>query len=126
MRMRLADLDVLVVDDHEAMRAVLTRARPAAGVARVRAAADGAAALTLLGERGADVIVVDRNMPEMDGLAFVAAVRADPKLAGARVIMLSGHAEAAHAEAARAAGADAVLVKPVSPRELMAAIAAAL
>src|SRR5688572_17467137 len=124
MRMRLADLDVLVVDDHEAMRAVLTRVLNAAGVTKVRTAADAPAALALLGERPADVIVADRNMPDMDGLTFIAAVRSDPALAGARVVMLSGHADAAHAEAARAAGVDAVLVKPVSPRELMAAIMA--
>jgi DNA-binding response OmpR family regulator len=119
-----ADLDVLIVDDHEAMRAVLMRGLVAAGVGCVRAAADGEAALALLRERPAGVIVVDRHMPGMDGLAFVAAVRGETALADARILMLSGASDASHAEAAQAAGADAVLMKPVTPRELLSAIAA--
>jgi two-component system chemotaxis response regulator CheY len=110
------------VDDHEAMRAVLARALSAAGVARVRATADAAEALALLRERRANLILTDQTLPGMDGLAFIAAVRADAALAGARIVMISGHADAVHAEAARSAGADAVLEKPVSPRALMAAI----
>ena len=122
--MRLADLDVLIVDDHDAMRAMLARALDAAGVRRVRTAANAASALAQLTQRAADLVLADRNMPGTDGLSFVAAVRANPALRTARIIMISGHAGAEHAEAARAAGADAVLTKPVSPRALIAAIAA--
>jgi len=122
--MRLEDLDVLIVDDHEAMRTMLTRGLTAAGVACVRTAAGGGEALALLHERAANVILADQNMPEMDGIAFVAAVRALPPFAAARILRLSGAVGTRHAEAARAAGADAVLVKPASPRELLAAIAA--
>jgi CheY-like chemotaxis protein len=118
------DLDVLIVDDHEAMRAMLTRGLTAAGVGRVRAASDGVEALALLRERPANVILADRNMPGMDGLAFAAAVRAEPALAAARILMLSGAVGAHHTEAARAAGVDAVLAKPATPREVLAAIAA--
>ncbi len=124
MRMRLEDLDLLIVDDHEAMRTMLVRGLTAAGVGRVRAAGGGAEALALLRERPADVILADQNMPEMDGLAFIAAVRAEPALAAARVLMLSGAVGTRHVEAARAAGADAVLTKPASPRDLLAAIGA--
>ncbi|MGD9981298.1 MAG: response regulator [Hyphomonadaceae bacterium] len=120
----LADLDVLIVDDHEAMRALLSRVLTKAGVARVRTAADGDEALARLAERPATLILADQNMPGMDGLRFVAAVRADASLGAPRIIMVSGHAGAAHAEAARTAGADAVLVKPVAPRDLLAAIEA--
>jgi two-component system chemotaxis response regulator CheY len=122
--MPLADLDVLIVDDHEAMRAMLARALGAAGVQHVRAAADAPSALGQLRQRRADLILADHNMPGEDGLSLIAAVRGDAKLRGARIIMISGHADAGHAEAARSAGADAVLVKPVSPRELMSTIAA--
>jgi two-component system chemotaxis response regulator CheY len=115
-------LDVLIVDDHEPMRAMLRKVLERAGVNSVRDAASGKAALELLQERGAQLILVDQTMPEMDGLALVQRVRADSSSAGARIIMLTGRADAAHAEAARKAGVDAVLVKPVAPSELLAAI----
>lgn len=120
--MELAGLDALIVDDHEAMRALLARVLSKAGVERVRTAASAAEALAALGERPAALILADRNMPGMDGLAFVAAVRADPALSAAKVIMVSGTAGADHTAAARAAGADAVLIKPVTMGDLLTAI----
>jgi two-component system chemotaxis response regulator CheY len=118
----LADLDVLIVDDHEAMRTLLSRVLAKAGVARLRTAADGADALAQLSHRPASLILVDQNMPGMNGVAFINAVRSDPALSPARIITISGNTASEHAASARAAGADAVLVKPVSPRDLIVAI----
>lgn len=115
-------LDVLIVDDHEPMRAMLRKVLERAGVGSVRDAASGKAALELLRERGAQLVLVDQTMPEMDGLALVERLRSDPSCAGMRIVMLTGRADAAHAEAARRAGVDAMLVKPVAPSELLAAI----
>jgi len=117
-----ADLDVLIVDDHEAMRTLLVRVLEKSGVTRVRTAADGFEALALLTAQPADLILVDQAMPGMDGISFVVAVRGNPMFGAPRVIMVSGNANAEHAAAARAAGADTILVKPVSPRDLLAAI----
>ncbi|MCX7358398.1 MAG: response regulator [Alphaproteobacteria bacterium] len=120
--MELADLDVLIVDDHEAMRALLTRVFTKVGVAKLRAAASANEALTALRARPASLILADKNMPGMDGLAFLAEVRGESAFGAPKIIMLSGDASSAHADAARAAGADAVLVKPVPPSALLAAI----
>jgi CheY-like chemotaxis protein len=120
--MTLAELDVLIVDDHEAMRTLISRVLVRAGVKRVRAAANGAEALETLRERPAALVLADQNMPGMDGLAFIRALRADQALGAPRIIMVSGQTSAEHADAARAAGADAMLVKPVSPRDLLQAI----
>jgi CheY-like chemotaxis protein len=117
-----ADLDVLIVDDHEAMRTLLTRVLQKAGVERVRTAAGGGEALAALRERPASLVLADQNMPGMDGLALLAAVRGDTALSAVRFIMISGHASAEYATQARAAGADAMLVKPVSVRDLLATI----
>lgn len=120
--MDLADLDVLIVDDHEAMRALLTRVFAKVGVTKLRTAESADAALAALRERPAELIIADKNMPGMDGLAFLAAVRGERAFGAPKIVMLSGDASSAHAEAARAAGADAVLVKPVPPSALLAAI----
>lgn len=120
----LADLSVLIVDDHEAMRTLLVRVLTKAGVTRVRAAADGFEALALLTAQPANLILADQAMPGMDGISFVVAVRGNPLFGEPRVIMVSGNTNAEHATAARAAGADVLLVKPVTPRDLLAAIEA--
>lgn len=120
----LAALEILIVDDHEAMRAVLERSLRRAGAEHVRTATDGQSALTLLAEQPAALILADQRMPGMDGLAFIAAVRSDAALASARILMITGAADTETAAAARAAGADAVLVKPIAPSALLEAIAA--
>ena len=118
----VAVFDVMIVDDHEAMRALLTRVFTKVGVTRLRALASSADALAALRERPAALILADKNMPGMDGLAFLAAVRGESAFGAPKIIMLSGDASSAHADAARTAGADAVLVKPVPPSALLAAI----
>ena len=122
--MQLSDLDVLIVDDHEAMRAMLRVVFTRAGAARVRDAASGAEALALIAESAPSLILTDRRMPEMDGLTFITHVRATLEPDICRIIIISGQADAEAREAAHAADADALLVKPVSPRDLLAAIEA--
>lgn len=116
------NLDVLIVDDHEPMRALLRTVLERAG-AMVRTAESGAEAMGLLDEGGADLVICDQNMPGMSGTELVQTLRADARHARARVIMVSGRAEAAFTEAARSAGVDRVLVKPILPSTLIATIA---
>jgi two-component system, chemotaxis family, chemotaxis protein CheY len=111
----LATLDALIVDDHEPMRAMLRKVLERTGFGSVREAASGAEALAALQERPAQLILVDRNMPGMTGADFIACAREDGS--SARIVMITGDARA------EVSGADALLVKPVSPRELLAAIA---
>jgi two-component system chemotaxis response regulator CheY len=113
-------LSVLIVDDHEAMRALLRKVLERAGIDDVRDAQNGASGLAMLGERSADLILVDQTMPQMDGVTFVEHARAAGS--AARIAMITGRGDARTSDAARAAGADAVLVKPVAPRDLLAAI----
>ena len=107
-------LDVLIVDDHEPMRAMLRKVLERAGVGAVREAASGEEALMALQARPAQLILVDQNMPGMSGAAFAARVREGGS--SARIVMITGDARA------EGVGADALLVKPISPRDLLAVI----
>jgi CheY-like chemotaxis protein len=108
-------IDVLVVDDHESMRRIIQELLKAFGLPHTREAGDGEAALRLLAEKPADVIITDLKMPRMDGIAFALKLRADddPRLAEIPMIMVTGHANASRVIAARNAGLNEFIVKPI-------------
>lgn len=102
----------LVIDDSRATRAVLKRMLTGIGYDVVEAP-HGRAALDLLATEGLpDVALVDWNMPEMDGLAFVRAVRADPSLERLPLVMVTTESEPAQVVRALSAGADEYAMKP--------------
>ena len=80
-------LTVLVADDEFAVLEVLSMALEGEGH-RVLKAGDGADALRVLAGQPCDVVVCDQMMPVMNGVALVAAMRADPRLADIPVIMI--------------------------------------
>ena len=88
----------------------------------VHIAIDGIDGLECARKRRFDVVVADVNMPGMDGLAMVQALRADPRTAGVGVLMITGDRSPDRQAAAFAAGADAYLLKPVDPRRLAATV----
>jgi two-component system chemotaxis sensor kinase CheA len=95
---------VLLVDDSPFFRDMLTPVLQAAGYA-VTAASSGAEALALLNEgRVFDVAVTDTEMPDMDGFAFAAAVRAQPRTADLPIIALSSAVSADAIERGRKVG----------------------
>ncbi|MBK8542799.1 MAG: hypothetical protein IPL62_04035 [Caulobacteraceae bacterium] len=120
--MDLADLDVLIVDDHEAMRALLTRVLTKAGVTNFRTPQ----APPRPGVTARTASNGDHRRQEHAGHGWVGVscrqCAARARLARRRSSCSGGDASAAHAAAARAAGADMVLVKPVPPSALLAAI----
>ena len=71
-----------------------------------------------------DVIVSDVNMPGMGGVAMVKAIRADPRTAGVRILMLTSEASVECETEGLAAGADDYILKPVEPRRLAARVKA--
>lgn len=90
-------------------------------------AADGAEGLDAAArDPGLDAMVVDINMPGMDGLEFIRRLRGELGMTSVPVLVCSTEAAEADREAARRAGADAFLPKPWTPPELLAAVAARL
>lgn len=115
---------VVLVDARPDRRAVMRQVFEHSGVdAAVIGEADGETdAIALVEQHGAGLAVVELPSPVQDGLATVAALRHRfPDLA---IVVISFNTDAAVKEQARAEGADAYLVKPVSAREVVAAIPA--
>jgi two-component system chemotaxis response regulator CheY len=105
-------MQALVVDDSRAMRAILTRLMTGLGF-DVAQASDGQEALDALdaGLRP-DVALVDWNMPVMDGLSFIKAVRARDDLRGITLMMVTTESEHGQIVRALAAGAHEYVIKP--------------
>lgn len=102
----------LVVDDSRVARMLLARELTAAAFA-VRQAANGAEGLSVLG-RGPvpDLVLVDWNMPEMNGLEFLRLMKAEPRWKSVPVLMVTSETEAGNMAAALEAGAAEYLMKP--------------
>ncbi|MGZ3446895.1 MAG: response regulator, partial [Myxococcaceae bacterium] len=121
----LAELPrVLVADDNADMRDYLVRLLE--GRYEVEVVGNGTHALVAARRRRPDLVLTDVMMPFLDGFGLVSAIRADSELKETPVLMLSARAgEEARSEGLEA-GADDYLVKPFSPRELLARIDAHL
>ncbi len=107
-------MHALVVDDSRAMRSILARLMTGLGF-EVSQAGDGAEALTVLeGGVRPDVILVDWNMPVMDGLTFIKTVRGREDLRDISLMMVTTESEQAQIVRALAAGAHEYVIKPFS------------
>jgi PAS domain S-box-containing protein len=120
---------VLVVDDNAAHRSILADVLSSWSL-RPTLAGDAATALDILRQAAARstpfaVVLIDAHMPDVDGFTLAAAIRADPALRAAAVMMLSPGDTAGDARC-RVLGIRAQLRKPFGPRELCNAIAEAL
>jgi DNA-binding response OmpR family regulator len=108
---------VLIAEDEEAILASLEFVVRGAGH-EARCARDGEEALAALAEWRPDLVLLDVMLPRASGLEVCAAIRADPRLAATRVLMLSARGASGDVARGLAAGADGYVVKPFSTREL--------
>jgi chemosensory pili system protein ChpA (sensor histidine kinase/response regulator) len=113
----------LVVDDSITMRRVTQRLLERRG-AKVYTARDGLDAITVLQEHNVDVILLDIEMPRMDGYQFATHVRNDPKLRGLPIIMITSRSGEKHRAKAIEIGVNDYLSKPYQESQLIAAIEA--
>jgi len=102
----------LVIDDSKAMRIILKQILQSIG-GTVEEAGNGKEGLEKLKTMGnADLVLVDWNMPEMNGLDFVRAVRANPTYRQLPLMMVTTETEASQMGKALAAGANEYVMKP--------------
>jgi signal transduction histidine kinase/DNA-binding response OmpR family regulator len=127
-RVNLRGLHALIVDDSHANRTVLHHQLASWGVTSA-SAADGPQALAMLETavkqgRLYDLALLDFQMPSMDGLELARAIRANPALAGVKLLLLTSAAQRGDGQRAREAGIDVYLTKPVRQTQLFGCLIA--
>lgn len=106
----------IVIDDSSAMRMILRRIVTKLGF-EVDEAVNGRDALDKLNaaDQVPEVALIDWNMPEMNGLEFIQAVRSDPRYSRLTLLMVTTESEQSQIVRALAAGAHEYLIKPFTP-----------
>ena len=112
---------ILTIDDSRTMRELLRAALDKAGF-HVIQAEDGLHGLEVLRASEPDVIITDINMPRMNGLEFIEAVRVDETRRAIPIIVLTTESDEAKKMEGKAAGATGWIVKPFDQTKLVAVV----
>ena len=112
---------ILVVEDHEDNRRILRDLLSATGYEMIEAE-DGAQGVAAAKAERPDLILMDIQLPVLDGYEATRKIKADPALADIPIIVVTSYALSGDEGKAQAAGCDAYVTKPYSPRQLLATI----
>jgi len=113
---------ILIVDDSQSVRKMVEFALKSRSY-EVVAAEDGQQALEFLPERQFDLVVLDINMPRLDGLSFLEIIREKESYASLPILMLTTEGQDSDRDRALALGATNYMVKPFKPTELLENVA---
>ena len=111
-----ADMDVLVVDDAATMRRIVKGLLRELGIKNMREAENGSMALDELHKKKADLVVSDWNMPVMNGIELLRAIRQDQGLKTTPVLMVTAEAKKENIVEALQAGVNNYIVKPFNAK----------
>lgn len=112
MSMPPTDLRILIVDDFPTMRRIVRGLLSELGYRNTVEAEDGQNALSILRKQPIDFVITDWNMPRMQGIDMLRAIRSDQKLAPVPVLMVTAEAKREQILAAAQAGVNGYVVKP--------------
>ena len=111
-------MKILVVDDFSTMRRIIKNLLKDLGFENIQEADDGSTALPMLEQGGFDFVVTDWNMPGMQGIDLLRAIRADEMLKNIPVLMVTAEAKKEQIVAAAQAGVNGYVVKPFTAATL--------
>lgn len=111
-------MKILIVDDFSTMRRIIKNLLRELGFSNTAEADDGSTALPMLKNGGFDFLVTDWNMPNMEGIDLLKAVRADPMLKSLPVLMVTAEAKRDQIVEAAQAGVNGYIVKPFTAETL--------
>lgn len=117
-------LRIMVVDDMSTSRGLITQALDAMGIRQVGYATDGPSALERLRKTPVHLVISDYNMPGMDGLQLLHALRTDARTKGLGFILITGRADKEIIDTGRRLGMNNFLKKPFTPQDLRSCIEA--
>ena len=112
------NLKILVVDDFSTMRRIVKNLLNELGYSDISEADDGKTALPMLQSGNFDFVVTDWNMPGMPGIELLKAIRADERLKGMPVLMVTAEAQREQIIEAAKAGVSGYIVKPFTGQTL--------
>ena len=112
-------MKALIVDDSKAIRSIIGKHLRALGFEVVEAVSGIEALVQLKKMGGADIALLDWNMPEMDGFEFLRRVREDAEFSDLRVMMVTTESEMSQVAKALEAGANEYLMKPFTKEALL-------
>jgi two-component system, cell cycle response regulator DivK len=112
---------ILVVEDQEDNRRIIRDLLTSAGYALVEAT-DGEAGVRLARTERPDLILMDIQLPVVDGYEATRRIKADPELRAIPIVVVTSYALSGDDVKAMEAGSDAYVAKPFSPRQLLATI----
>lgn len=113
---------IMTVDDSASIRQMVVFTLQKQGGFEVLEAVDGKDALSKLNGKAVQMIITDLNMPNLDGLGLIRAVRANPSFKFIPIIMLTTESQDSMKQQGRAAGATGWIVKPFKPEQLLAVV----
>jgi two-component system chemotaxis response regulator CheY len=111
-------MKILVVDDFSTMRRIIKNLLKDLGFANIQEADDGNTALPMLQQGDFDFVVTDWNMPGMQGIDLLRAIRADERLKSIPVLMVTAEAKKEQIIAAAQAGVNGYVIKPFTAATL--------
>jgi hypothetical protein len=122
----LVEASVLVVDDSRTMRLALIRSLNSLGFNNITEATNGRQAVDLILNQSFDILLLDMEMPEMNGMEVLLEIKNNPQLSGLPVIVISGAEQVDNAVKCIEAGAEDYLPKPFNPTLLRARVTSSL